>query len=122
LDQQDVRKGLAAQRERLRKSIVNVEPPYAADRILDKVEQLDLRPVRPADLGVGCGFVSRILRAGRKWLPQGPATKTDERSLQKFPGVTEEEIRAPLAQWAEASILTQVPQITRFNDRLWVLH
>ena len=43
-------------------------------------------------------------------------------AVQKFPGVAEEEISAPLAQWAEASILTQVPQITRFHDRLWVLH
>ena len=116
LDQQDVRRGLAPQRERLSKSIVNVEPPYAPDRILDKVEQLDLRPVRPAELGIGDGFLSRLLRADRR------TPKKDERSIQKFPGVAEEEIVAPLAQWAEASILTQVPQITRFHDRLWVLH
>ena len=34
LDQQDVRKGLTAQRERLRRSVVNVEQPFAADRRL----------------------------------------------------------------------------------------
>ena len=86
------------------------------ERILDKVVQLDLRPVRPAELGIGDGFLSRLLRADRR------TPKKDDRSIQKFPGVAEEEIVAPLAQWAEASILTQVPQITRFHDRLSVLH
>ena len=85
LDQQDVRQGFAPQRERLRNSIVNVEPPYAADRILDELEQLDVRPVRPAQVGVGSGFVAKLIRAGRRWLPQQAAAKRDERSLQKFP-------------------------------------
>ncbi len=122
LGQQDVRKGLTPQRERLRKSIVNVEPPYAADRILDELERIDLPPARPAQIGVGRGVVAKIIQAGRRWLPQKPAAKRDERSIQKFPGVAEEEISGPLAQWAEASILTQVPQITRLHDRLWALH
>ena len=116
-----MRKGFAPQRERLRSSIANVEAPYAADRILDSVERLDVRPVRPADLGVGGGFLSKLL-AGRRGAPQPSNAKKDERTIQKFPGVTEEEIRAPLSQWADAAILTQVPQITRFHDRLWVLH
>ena len=122
LGQQDVREGLAPQRERLRKSIVNVEPPYAADRILDELERIDMPPVRPAQVGVGSGFVAKVIQAGRRWLPQKAAAKRDERSLQKFPGVAEEEISGPLAQWADASILTQVPQITRLHDRLWALH
>jgi surface carbohydrate biosynthesis protein len=122
LGQQDAREGLTPQRERLRKSIVNVEPPYAADRILDELERADLPSVRPAQVGVGRGVVAKVIRAGRRWLPQQPPAKRDERSLQKFPGVAEEEISGPLAQWSDASILTQVPQITRFNDRLWVLH
>jgi hypothetical protein len=113
---------LAPQRERLRKSIVNVEPPYAADRILDELERIDMPPVRPAQVGVGSGFVAKVIQAGRRWLPQKAAAKRDERSLQKFPGVAAEEISGPLAQWADASILTQVPQITRLHDRLWALH
>ena len=121
LDQQDVRKGFTPQRERLRNSIANVEPPYAADRILDSVERLDLRPVRPAEVGVEGGFLSRLLGSRRRAPPPSNAKK-DERTIQKFPGVAEEEIRAPLTQWADAAILTQVPQITRFHDRLWVLH
>jgi surface carbohydrate biosynthesis protein len=120
-DQQDVRKGFAPQRERLRSSIANVEAPYAADRILDSVERLDVRQVRPAEVGIGGGFLSRLLGSRRR-APQPSNAKKDERTIQKFPGVAEEEIRAPLAQWADAAILTQVPQITRFHDRLWVLH
>ena len=122
LGQQDSRKGFAAQRERLRHSIANVEQPYAADRILDELERLDLRPVRLAQLGMGSGFLSKVVRAGRRYLPRRPDAKRDARSIQKFPGVAEEEIRGPLAQWADARILTQMPQITRFNDRLWALH
>jgi hypothetical protein len=122
LGQQDVRKGLTPQRERLRKSIVNVEQPYAADRILDELERIDLPSVRPAEVGVERGVIGKALQAGRRWLPQKTAAKRDERSLQKFPGVAEEEMSGPLAQWADASILTQVPQITRLHDRLWALH
>jgi surface carbohydrate biosynthesis protein len=120
--QHEVRKGFAPQRERLRNSIANVEPPYAADRILDELERLDVRPVRPAQIGVGSGFLARVLRAGRGVLPKRAAAKRDERSIQKFPGVADEEISGPLAQWVDAGILTQMPQITRFDDRLWVLH
>jgi hypothetical protein len=122
LDQENVRKGQAPQRERIRYSIANVEPPYAADRILDKVEQLDVRPVQPAAVGVERGLLSKVLSGARNWLPPRPPAKKDERSIQKFPGVAEEEIAAPLAQWADASIIVQMPEVTRFSERLWVLH
>jgi surface carbohydrate biosynthesis protein len=121
-DQQDVRKGFAPQRERLRNSIANVEPPYAADRILDEFERLDVQPVRPAQIGLGSGFLARVMRAGRSMMPKRPDAKRDERSMQKFPGVAEEEISGPLAQWVDAGILNQMPDVTRFTDRLWVLH
>ena len=120
--QQDVRQGFAPQRERLRHSIANVEPPYAADRILDELERLEVAPVRPTQIGLGGGFLARVLRAGRKILPRRAEAKRDERSIQKFPGVTEEEISGPLAQWVDAGILTEMPHMTRFGDRLWVLH
>lgn len=120
--QQEVRKGFAPQRERLRSSIANVEPPYAADRILDELERLDVRPVRPGQVGVGSSLLLKVMRAGRGLLPKRPDAKRDERSIQKFPGVTEEEISGPLAQWADACILSTMPQIARFHDRLWMLH
>jgi surface carbohydrate biosynthesis protein len=121
IDQQNVRMRLAAQRERIHSSIVNVEPPYAADRILDEFERLDVEPVRPAQIGLGKGIFSSVMQAGWRWPPQRPA-KRDARSVQKFPGVAEEEISGPLAQWADADILSQMPEITRFHDRLWALH
>ena len=122
LDQQDVRKGFTAQRERLRNSIVNVEQPYAADRILDAFEAFDLQPVAPERVINGDGILAKAMQVAGKFLPKRGPAKPDERSLQKFPGVSEEEITAPLAQWVDACILTRMPQVTRYGDRLWVLH
>ena len=119
-DPDEVHRNFAPHRERLRKSVVNVEPPYAADRILDEFERLDVRPARLS--AVGDGLVTRLLRAGRKVLQMRTETKRDERAIQKFPGVSEDEISGPLVQWAEAGILTRLPGVSRFHDRLWVLH
>lgn len=121
-DQQDVRKDFTAQRERLRNSIVNVETPYAADRILDAFEAFDLKLVAPDQVINGGGILAKVMQDAGRFLQKGGGPKRDERSLQKFPGVSEEEITTPLAQWVDACILTQMPQVTRFNDRLWVLH
>ncbi len=122
LDQQDVRKDFRAQRERLRNSIVNIETPYAADRILDAFEAFDLKPVAPEQVINGGGILAKAMQVAGRLLPRRSPAKPDERSLQKFPGVSEQEITAPLAQWVDACILTQMPQVTRFSDRLWVLH
>lgn len=122
LGREEVRTGFAAQREQLRKSIANMDPPYAADRILDELERLDVRSVPEAQIGVGRDFLSRAVRAGRRWLPRSADAKRNDRRIQKFPGIEEEEIRKPLAQWAEAGVLTQIPQVTRFSDLVWALH
>jgi hypothetical protein len=122
LGDDEVRDSLAPQRERLGHSIVNVHEPYAADRILDELEQLEIRPVQSAQLGIGSSFFARAGRAGKKLLSPLTDAKRNERSIQKFPGLEQEEISDPLAQWADAGVLAQVPHLTRLNPRLWALH
>ena len=99
-----------------------MKTPYAADRILDAFEAFDLKPVAPDQVINGSGILAKAMQVAGRFLPKRGPTKPDERSLQKFRGVSEEEITAPLAQWADGCILPQMPQVTRFNDRLWVLH
>ena len=125
LGQQDVRKGFAPQRERLRNSIANVEPPYAADRILDELERLDVRPVRPAAFGRGqAASFRKSSSAGRRVAAAtGSHAKRDERSHPEIPWRRRGgDQRRRLRNGPTPAILTQVPQITRFHDRLWVLH
>ena len=122
LGQEGVRDSLAAQRARLGHSIANVQQPYAADRILDELEKLEIRPVQSAQIGLGSSFFAKAMRAGKKLLSPLTDAKRNERSIQKFPGLEQEEISEPLAQWADAGILAQVPHLTRLNPRLWALH
>jgi surface carbohydrate biosynthesis protein len=104
------------QRDELRSVIVNVEPPYAADRILNVLEQLDVPRATPEQLGL----------QGRLWTRLGVrlrASKTlSEQAKQKFSDVLDQEIQAPLQQWVDAKVLSCVPKVTRMTDRLWALH
>lgn len=122
LNHEEVRKSFKAQRDKLRTYIANMEPPYAADRILDELEQLDTPEVTPQQAGVAGGFFRTMLRKLRGRLPREMSAARSERRRQKLGDIEEREIRAPLTQWAEAGVLSDLPQLTRFNRQLWALH
>ncbi len=122
LGRDEVRKSFANQRERLHEYIANMEPPYAADRILDELDQLDVPETTPEQAGVANGFVRGFLRKLRTRLPQAVAPARSDRRRQKLGDIDEEEIRRPLTQWAEVGVVSGLPNITRFNSRLWALH
>jgi surface carbohydrate biosynthesis protein len=123
LGQESLRNALALQREQLRCYVANIDPPLAADRILDELDSLDTPTARADQIIVWPSAPRRFLTGMRGLLHRfGPGAIDVQRKRQKFPGASESEIRAPLACWVEAGALLQVPQIARYNDRLWVLH
>jgi len=118
----DLHKALASQRATLRSYLANIDPPLAADRILDELDRLDVPTASMAEIGTRQSAMSQWaapLRSLRARLSNRPSAG---RKRQKFPAIDDDQIRAPLQLWTEAGILSQVPQITRLGDRLWGLH
>ena len=116
-----LRARFAAQREKLAYFVANVQAPYAADRILDELETLDL-PQLAGKLGGGRkkGLLSELRRRFRRW--QRNDQQRIERRRQKFPGVTAEEARLAVGSWVEAGIFEESPRIDKVGERLLMFH
>jgi hypothetical protein len=116
-DEAALRARFASQREKLDYLIANVEPPYAADRILDELEKLDLPEARSKQAdGRRMGFMTELRRRFRKW------RRSDQervaRRRQKFPGMAASEVEFAVGSWVEAGVLGKVPRIDRLGERL----
>jgi hypothetical protein len=115
--EQNLRERLAPQREKLRHFVANVDPPYAADRILDELEQLDMpgssagRNRRPKS-----SLFSQLRRQIRRWRNRDPGRVA--RRWQKFPGLTEHEAELVVGDWLRAGVLQKPPNIDRLGERL----
>ena len=118
----DLHEAFAAQRATLRFYLANVDPPLAADRILDELDRLDAPAVQLHEITSRQRGSRRWLSPLRELLRGAPRSAGTRRRRQKFPGVGEDEIKAPLELWVETGILSRLPQITRFSDKLWVMH
>jgi hypothetical protein len=119
---EELHKAFASQRATLRSYLANIDPPLAADRILDELDRLDAPTASMAQIKTHRRALSRWvapLRGLRALLSDRSDT---DRKKQKFPAVRDEELRAPLEFWTEAGILSRMPQITRLGHRLWGLH
>ena len=108
---------LAAGRRAMRAYIDNVEPPLAADRILDAADRLDV-----PETGTALGVFNRVRGALNVsgWSARRAAlarTQFDYRQ-QKFPGLAPEEVRQPLVRWIEAGVVQRMPRITRLGGSL----
>jgi surface carbohydrate biosynthesis protein len=116
-DEAALRARFASQREKLDYLIANVEPPYAADRILNELEKLDLPEARSKQAdGRRMGFMTELRRRFRKW------RRSDQervaRRRQKFPGMAASEAEFAVGSWVEAGVLGKVPRIDRLGERL----
>ncbi len=117
----------AAQRDKLRNYIINTEPPYAADLIVDALERLDVEAVAPEQLGLASGFFRRAIRAFRERSQRlrsdrkGAGSRSG-RGVQKLGIIEHDEISVPLDQWVRAGVLTRMPHLTQINSGLWALH
>jgi surface carbohydrate biosynthesis protein len=122
LTQEEVRRRFADQRSEIDSYIANTNLPLATDRILDELEQLDLPAVPISHLGVSNWSLLSGMRARmHNWSMKDPP-RPGARNLQKLPAISLPELRASLDQWIEAGILTEMPRITPFNNRLCVWH
>lgn len=120
-DDAALRERFATQREKLAYFIANVEAPYAADRIVDVLDTLDLPEAKgPNAAAQKKGLIPTLRRAIRRW------RNADEdrvaRRRQKFPGLTKDEADWAVAQWAEGGILTRPVTIEPLGGRLLVFN
>jgi surface carbohydrate biosynthesis protein len=115
LDADGLRTWLAPQRQKILPMIANVEPPMAADRILDAFDRLDVPEGTLAQPPLNAlRRLERTIHIGLREM-----RKSGER-LQKFPGVEHAEIAAPLAAWVEAGVLRRLPGVTPAADGTWL--
>jgi len=121
---QTIRGRHSAKREKLGTLVANVEQPFAADRILDQLEELDLPLVSLHEAGVRRKpLVRGLARTARNWLSGGSRPmRVTPRQQQKFPGITRDDLFEPLTFWMETNTLRQAPQLVKLNDRLWAFH
>jgi hypothetical protein len=115
LGEDQLRLWLAPQRQKILPMIANVERPMAADRILDAFDRLDVPEGTLEQLPVSpLRQLQRTVQMGLREM-----RKSGER-LQKFPGVEEAEIAAPLAAWVEAGVVKRMPSMTPAVDGTWL--
>ncbi len=116
-----LRARFAAQREKLAYFVANVQAPYAADRILDELETLDL-PQLAGKPGGGRkkGLLSEFRWRFRRWRRNDQ--ERIERRRQKFPSVTAEEARLAVGSWVEAGIFEELPRVDKVGERLLMFH
>lgn len=119
-DETQLRARFAPQRERLGHFIANVEAPYAADRILDVLDQLELPETRVAKAAPTQGFISSLRKSLRKW--REPVKARVDRRRQKFPHLGKEEADWVVEQWVQGGVLKEAPRIDVLAERILVFH
>ena len=115
------RKHLAKGRAIMRPFIDNVEPPLAADRLLDAAERLGVPETEPGRLPIepGPGTADGDGRAARR----GAADRAwGQFRRQLFSGLAPDDVRAPVAHWVEAGVVGRMPEILRMGDSVLQLH
>lgn len=114
----------SAEREKLGALVANVQQPFAADRILERLEHVDLPLVSLDEAGISRRpFVRGLVRAARNLFGgESQPKQVTPRQQQKFPGITRDDLLNPLTFWVETNMLRHVPQLFRLNGRLWALH
>jgi len=111
----DVRARLQAQRGKLGYVIANVEEPLSVHRILDAFDNLDVAQSPTGFGGARAGATSFRFR-----LRDRISRHFSSKRLQKYPGVAREEISGPIAAWANAGVLRQIPQFTQMDNGIWL--
>ena len=117
-----IRSRFASQRQRLAQLIANVERPYAADRILDELEQLEF-PEREAKKveEPRLGLLASLRRSFRKWRKPGDEER-QARRRQKFPTLSKDEAEWAVGQWVEGGVLDRRVTIDSLSERILVFH
>ena len=110
-EDEGVRRHLAAGRAALQPYIDNVEPPLAADRILDVADQLDVPETEPSWFA-RWPFCGAMMHA-KRWSSRREAAKKARKGYrhQKFPGLDADDVRTPVARWLEAGVIKRMPDI-----------
>lgn len=89
--------------------IANVEPPLAADRLLDAADRLAV----PETAATKRSPLERLAGALRR----AAAEEARQRyRRQMFPGLVPEDVRAPVAHWIAAGVVGRMPRMARMGS------
>ena len=105
-------------RSLLRPYIENVAPPFAADRILDAADGIDVPETGTARYALGrtCrNLADMATAAGRRERRRVLDKSRNAFRIQRFPGLAVEDVRTPIARWIAAGVLERMPAITRVD-------
>jgi surface carbohydrate biosynthesis protein len=119
---EEIRNRFARQRSELGPVIANTDLPFAADRILDELEDLDLPAVTPWQVGASNWAAISKIRVKMRKRSEPAARRVSARNLQKLPGIAPSELRTPIRLWMNEGLLTKTPRITLLSDRMCVWH
>ena len=123
LSQEGVRDQFGHQREKLSSYVANTAQPFAADRILDQFEQLEVPSMTLDQCGIPKrSFLGRTSWRLRQWSRFAQQSSVTARQAQKLPGISLEDLRRPLACWADDGALVGTASISRLGSRLWAFH
>ena len=94
------------QRAVLKRHVINVDLPFAADQILDRLDELDV-----AEINTPLGLTT---------VDQN-VSKVSLLKKQKFPGLCEADILIPLVIWSKCGMITSFPQIRDLGNEMYEL-
>jgi surface carbohydrate biosynthesis protein len=107
-------------RNHLEAHIANAELPYAADRILNELDRIELPRIDSPDAFAAADSSSEAARPNRETTPKTSSEHTRLKQ-QKNSGLTAEEISVPADQWLRAGMLKRTPKIRPLGNGTFVL-
>jgi surface carbohydrate biosynthesis protein len=118
----EIQARFVTQRQKLGHFIANAEGPYAADRILDELDKMDLGAASTAMRAEKTTAIGNIFKTLRRWRGKKHSEKETrpERRRQKFPTLDKEEANYAVNEWVKAGVLTRPAVVDRLGEKLLV--
>ena len=119
LTKTELRAAFGEQRSHLGSLIANQPAPLASDRIMEAIDQLDVADA-PPDFGRTSSARERVgdAIAGIQAAVEGLRSRSHHR--QKFPGISDVDVRTPIETWVRQGVLARAPRISRLPGDAWL--
>ena len=96
--------------------IANVEPPLAADRLLDAADRLAVPETAETKQGPLERLAGALRPAGRAQRRAAAKEARQRYRSQMFPGLAPEDVRAPVAHWIASGVVGRMPRMLRMGS------
>lgn len=96
--------------------VANVEPPLAADRLLDAADRLAVPETAETKQGPLERLAGALRPAGRAQRRAAAKEARQRYRSQMFPGLAPEDVRAPVAHWIASGVVGRMPRMLRMGS------